>query len=1371
MVGHLYSFWLLCLSFLYLNTLCCSVFVYVNISATNDDCSQTTNTNPCSNLTASFEFIHDKNDVVLNIAPGTYTLLPSNRLSFLSLHDIAVTKNGFGTVEIICAGLNAGLSFYNTKNIKIKGITFTGCGVIHNSTTRNFSVENSLSLVKIVASLYFDRCESVSLLSVIVRDSRGIGVQFFSTNNSVEISNCQFLNNSGLMESESNMSRITWGGGVYIEFPFCSPGNDMCEYQSSASQVDISSVSNTAYKINNCLFANNIAHDNDGRRLVLAYRSMHKTAGRGGGLSIFFKGNAANNNFQILNCMFLNNQAMYGGGMYLEMQDSTIDNVVQLSNLTFTNNEAEWEGGGLLASYLFLRRLTDGDQVKGGKINLQNVTFINNNVHLSDSGKGGGVSYSSTRQVNLEGGSNDFNTISFADVSFLNNEALIGSAMCVGAYATEVNGIFAPIQITDATFANNWGKSNKHFGSGTLLVHSIPIEISGSVKFTNNSETALILYYSFLNITANTMVTFVNNTGDNGGAISLLSSSVIIINENVQASFTGNIAYIRGGAIFADLSTDVLTASQDCFILYYNITRNPNLWNATFIFQDNRIGSSAGSFSSIFASSLMPCLWGRAFGIVPLNDSNVVDQVFCWNSESIIWNYDNKNTTDNCKKQIDTGLSKFDKQSLDSLHTIPGKLTNLKFIVKNDQDERITSKYILHVYSLDKGIEVDEDYEYISNTNIVLKQVDSSQNTAHIVIETVGQEVKLKHVVVVTLDECPPGYELKNGSCKCISGFRGILQCNSGNLTSFRSWLLGGYWVGKVRKKTVVAHCRYCDYSNVKDGYYRLSESWEDLEESLCGKKREGRLCSTCKKGYAPAINFDNFNCVKCSKADSIGGVFLFILFNIIFPLVVLIVLYFLDVSLTNGYLHGPIFFAQTITTMVSLDADGIIQYKDIVKNFDSHFFEKAYITLYDIFNLEFFMFSQNFCIGSVTRYATIVVIHYASALVPMLVVCLFALLHYCCDGRNAFSDANKLKQCMRKFHNVYNIIATCILLSYTKIAVITCYLLTPIALIPSNGHLSEYKHSVLYVDGDITVPSRSYAPYLFVSLFIGVVILIILPLFFLCFRYYKTEGFFNNLLYQFQNEFRRDKNELTDGRIVLAEDYDNIDDDKISEYREKENQCDDVKDNKTCHLCDNVEYKCECCTPKYLCRYYQNRSRCCCIAVYASCNLCDFRWFAGFFFFLRILLIMPYLFAWTTVIRYTLQLCICMFSGIVIVIFKPYKRDIHNRVEALSLFNLAFILSLCVYQFHYTTTRHNSHSLWGYILQMVLVLLPFVWIVCVYFWLLKKRYTKERQGGTNAERQAIRTGSLNINNLNTYSDMSDIHPLVHRSFSQHKTV
>ena len=1305
-------------------SVCHSVTVYVDESASSNDCAATTINTPCNNLTASLEFVHATSIAAVYIAQGSYSLLPSEKLKFKSVSSVTIAKlqGSNGTVHVNCAGMNAGLSFLNVTGIHIQGIEFSGCGVVHNSTSRNFSVDPSFSLLNITVSLYFESCQNVNLLSITVTQSLGVAVQFFSTSGLLpnEIKDCEFSNN-------------TVGGGLNIEFPYCIPGDNTCD-QNSISMVDIASVSNSVYTISNCIFRNNIANSEDNGRTVLPYQSYHEAQGRGGGLSIFFKGNAKNNKFNISNCTFENNSAVYGGGMYVEMQDLAMINKVETNALKFWSNNASIDGGGLLASYIFLKTHLD-NLVSGGSIILKNAEFYSNYV---SSGKGGGVSFTTTRQNNT-----NWNNFMIINTTFVGNKAFLGSAVQIGAYSTEMNGLLCPVQICDVTVKNNSiSKAHNKLGTGAIFVQSVPVNFSGNIEFTNNTiGSGLTAYQSNIIVTKNTSMLFQDNIGHNGGALSL-HDSTIIVNEGCSFVFIENMAYIHGGAIYASFSgPDVQVMSQDCFIQYYDITLDPTKWDASFIFQDNKMPNH--KVNSIYATSLKPCLFGRAFGVFPSeNDHQKLQElfyrVFCWNrnNSNPIWKYNGSDLVEDCNYHIDTGLNHFsiNSNAMTNIDIVPGKVTFLDLQGIDDQGEPIRSEIILHARSIADDTEIDKDYKYTSSSNIVLLKKREGINQTELNIETIGQEVPLVLRISARILDCPPGFHLhEDGKCKCMKDFRGIIKCDDSRFTAF---LLSGYWMGIYNHKVVVSHCRDCNTSLVHNGYYNLSQyaNYTILDKSLCGENREGVSCSTCVDKYAPAINLNEFKCVECSQSSSVGGVFLFLLLDFVVPLSLLAIVYVLDVPLTNGLLHGPIFFAQMITTVVSLDGDGIIHYKDIVKDFNVCF-EQVYFTLYDIFNLDFFMSFQNMCLGNVNHYATIVSIHYASALLPLLFVLSFGLFIFLFDRARRFQCINSLKNCMKsRLHNLPNILATCILLSYTKVMVITCYLLTPIVLIGEDGKFNDYRHSVLYIDGSIRYTNKEYYPYLVAPIIVALCFLIPVPIFLAVFRSNdagNNSGFFNNLLEQFQKEFRQSKEDFP--MFNRDESYVELDERSASSNQYTaitRTFCDPYKgcggeiDNRT-------EYERECCSPQYLCRYYQKKSRYCPIAINTSWSFYDYRWFAGGFFALRVLLIVPYVLAWTTMIRYSCQLCICMFGGMFIILVRPYKRKVYkyfdcNRVEALSLFNLGFILALCIYQYQYTTNMKTKHSLWAYVIQVFLVIVPFVWIVVVYVYLMKQRHSEK---------------------------------------------
>ncbi len=1301
--------------------ICHSITIYVDQTSLNDDCSKSSVSDPCNNFTGALDMIITNTKI--HITPGSYVLPPSSRYTFVSVDDVYLIVHGVGDVVIDCNGDDSGLAFVQSKNIFLIGITLLGCGIEQNSTALNLSakIDSEFSFLPVFVGLYFEECSSVALLHVTIRNSTGVGVQLYSTHGNVEIINCTFSDNTPVNNR--------WGGGLYIEFPFCKPGNDSCAQQDTSS-VDISSVSDSNYVIKNCTFTNNIANDPEKHLLVLAYRYRHNPTGRGGGLSIFFKGNATNNTFKIDNCVFQNNVAVYGGGIYMEMQDSTNKNAIVVTNSVFINNHATKDGGGILVSYLFLKDLT-GDEVIESDIRLIDVVFENNVAGFSGTylGKGGGISYTSTQQSNPD--ESIANKFSIIRSCFCRNNGFVGSALQISSYIIADSGFLYPVFISDITVIQNTivvhtDNIARPVGSGALYISNVPVRFLTSGTFTENNGSALAVFNSKLSVMSNTLFEFENNTGYDGGALLLHSSSVMILYENVSVSFYGNKALNRGGAIFANyIGPFIGIESQSCFIQYHNVKIKPSNWNIKFKFRYN----SALIGDSIYASSLLPCILGSPFGVIDKSrNEELLNDAFCWNDVSDIWDYSDNNTVEECKRNIGTDMHFNQTSSPLMLNVTPGNITTMNLFGINEQGNKITSNFILRVYSSDDNDKdlVDPDYTYISDNSIRLKNPENVNSTV-IHLETVGQEVKMMTDVNINFLECPFGFHLQDGVCVCSGKFGGVLNCNE---SFFTASLLRGYWIGystcmESDDTVVVSHCKYCNYESVVDGYYELNKSRDEITKGLCKNNRDGHICSSCKSGYAPAINIDTNECVKCNSSDhKIWGAVLFVAIDVLLPLFFLLALYIMDVPLTNGLLHGPIFFAQMITTVISLDADDIIQYSDIAGKFDQYF-ENFYMTIYNFFNLEFFMFLQTVCIG-LPKFAHVISLQYIAALLPLILVILIGICIYLSDRTSRSEMEHRIKQYV-KTHctNLTNILATCIMLSYTRVAVISCFLLTPISLVSSNGDFGDYKHSVLYVDGSICYPSRDFYPYLAVSLLVTAIFLIPTPLFLVVFRSRNAGGnskLFYNLLDQFQRQFRHGLDDFQNSRFAAAIRPN-------CEGKEEESVC-----CNPCTVCgkplmsNHTNYEYECCTEAQCCRYYQMKSHCCPFVINTSCSLYDYRWLSGGMFVLRILLIIPYLFAFTTLIRYCLQLTICMFAGIIVLIFKPYKPKLYkhvdcNRVEAFSLLNLAFILSLCIYQYHYSTTKGATLSIWVYVIQCILVVIPFIWIVCVYCVLVKERH------------------------------------------------
>uniref|UniRef100_A0A1X7U735 Pectate lyase superfamily protein domain-containing protein n=1 Tax=Amphimedon queenslandica TaxID=400682 RepID=A0A1X7U735_AMPQE len=119
--------------------------VYVSENASNDpSCLDGGESQPCSNLTLVLDYIRSQSNTEVYIKPGHYVLSSNVRLTFEKVENVLLKGDGEGAIHITCKGYMSGLSFINSSNISIVGISFVGCGTEHDSTSLIFPTHVAL---------------------------------------------------------------------------------------------------------------------------------------------------------------------------------------------------------------------------------------------------------------------------------------------------------------------------------------------------------------------------------------------------------------------------------------------------------------------------------------------------------------------------------------------------------------------------------------------------------------------------------------------------------------------------------------------------------------------------------------------------------------------------------------------------------------------------------------------------------------------------------------------------------------------------------------------------------------------------------------------------------------------------------------------------------------------------------------------------------------------------------------------------------------------------------------------------------------------------------------------------------------------------
>ena len=1245
------------------------------------------------------------------IFPGEYRLNRSitfTRTSNISLSRYDPHDNINTAVQIVCEGREsgAGLTFLYSNDIFISGLSFQGCGVQHNSTT--IAQQTDAGYIEFYAALYFAFCDNFSFTSNKVNGSKGIAVQLYAIQGITTITNNEFSNNP-------YPSYTSKGGGLYIELPYCSPFNfSLCGIENSVPDI---TVTNATYVISNNVFKENNASDSfTGAVFILPNIKLHNVFGRGGGLSIYSKGDSSYNTFTIENNNFTDNIAYFGGGMLIEFQDNSNHNNVIVRKCHFKSNNALKSGGGVRLS-IFL--------IGEGKTLYNTIKFIGNIFSGNKAAWGGGMSVEITKERNTVIATN---SILLSDCDWLGNTARLGSGLDITRSYSNVNdvGALANIVLDGCTFSHNSVKysddSNQEYtiqGYGALYADAVSITFTKSVTFSNNYDGgALVATDNTITFASNCKATFLKNLGRDGPGITILAFSYIIIEQNTTLNFTKNQATNEGGAIFAFRAGGRnLLSSRDCFMRYINQSCEPDEWETTITFDSN---TANGRHNAIFTTSVYPCLWGRDHGP---NHSNLTKEVFCW--KSFVYK------SAPCKDQITTDPASFEITNK-TLYVVPGNTTSLGIIAYNDKDDDVTNFLVLTAQTeINSEIAVDSTSKYISDDSVLLRKKQHNHKNRILILESEGPRV-IRAEINIQFLPCPPGLinsttEDDALSCNCppYGSFNDYILCESRSQVR----ILKGYWIGSGNTtggKIKVGDCKYCTVSKHEStgSHTTLKSSSTEVEEQLCGaENRRGVLCGSCKEQYGPAINSYGFQCVECPHATAYAWA-IYIGLRVIMPFSIFLLLFLSKFSIASGYLNGPIFFAQAITTITiqHLDQDSI--------------FGKIYHALYGVWNLDFCISCFPMpCLHPKLRGVDLLLLDYAIAFIPLLFVLFFKVLDvlkffrhkpFCatitCTSRSGFFSRLTNHEVIR------NGIIASIILSYNKVAVMTAYLITPARLYGTNDTESHY-HYVLYFDGNIEFNSNNHRKFAIPALIISSIFLLFIPFVLIIYRYEKFEendGFFNHLFILVQKEFRPKKESNVEELNDISNSHSNT---HNPIYREPSSKLISYNPTVSFRPCidhvydDRIEgdYKYRLYPPfcSFKLKVYHGLVR-----IYTSWGTNEYRWVPGLYLLLRLAFILAFMYSDTIMVQLNIQMILSIISANFFFAFRPYIRSRYNVIDGTLFLLLAMILSLSIFR-HYRSIASLSDSPFVLVLQNFLVFLPFLWITVHITYMIYKQQGK----------------------------------------------
>uniref|UniRef100_A0A1X7V6X7 Right handed beta helix domain-containing protein n=1 Tax=Amphimedon queenslandica TaxID=400682 RepID=A0A1X7V6X7_AMPQE len=417
-----------------------------------------------------------------------------------------------------------------------------------------------------------------------------------------------------------------------------------------------------------------------------------------------------------------------------------------------------------------------------------------------------------------------------------------------------------------------------------------------NVRIIETLSTGLALKGS--SIAVKNSLVFMNNSGVNGGGVSLNGSSFILLFPGASIDFIGNRASNKGGGIYNSehiLCPFIFLGEEEDFVL------------PVLNFQDNSAGTIGNDSYGVI-------LFGEPVQLV-VNETDISSTTDAVRMHFCEPGLENENTTNLMDKQ-----NIFPGQKVEFYVTMLGFGANLSaysttdgsvdIILRHPNYEGQTIKFETQpVAASCSKVEFLPDASLLigDDTEVELQ----IRQTKELNLINIDYEALQFQFIV---NQCPIGFSMnESGICDCtenISSAKNV-TCDINNLTLSHNGLrwIGTHNAGESFNANdshsdvciINEHCLvYCIPSSIT---FMINDT-----NNQCTNNRGQRLCGSCREGYSLLIGSNN--CGLCdSKYFIIAWVALFAVMGI--AMVVFLIL--LNLTVSQGTLNGLLFYANII--------------------------------------------------------------------------------------------------------------------------------------------------------------------------------------------------------------------------------------------------------------------------------------------------------------------------------------------------------------------------------------------------------------------------------------------------------------------------
>ena len=831
---------------------------------------------------------------------------------------------------------NAGLVFMSSSNVSIQNITLVGCGynALHTAQLQQYLLPlvmlrsfvgpmllNNMSLVLVEVN-------NVTLNFVSIQDSAGFGLVVINGFD-ISISHSSYSKNN--YYSFDRPCKYCYGGNAALlytdRYVVTDNPEDACPTQ-AIHQLGISHT-NFSYGVNLQSTAEQL------NRLYVG-RGIGYTAG---GLYVGMEQQFYGVDMLLNSVIAYGNTGLRGANIVFESYSKVryytlaiINTQSMFSNRIYARDDIETvsEGGGLyiatgIATYLAPPRCLNPQPGSGTN---NPITIINSNFTDNFAIRSGGVS------INVYGATSvSQQQIIIIDSCYISkNIASVCMGLCIN---TPYVGTGMPtsfflrnVTVSENKVYNHW-QSTQSFN-----ISSEPCEVFAvylltvfnctmlEITVTDNEGTGMIVTNSGLQFLGLSNV-FANNSGKHGGGVAMYGTSFFLLHPTTRISFLNNHASNFGGALYIDQTSVLVKYCSYQMVLSYEEFQRESLMSSgkVLVFSNNSAGiagsvlfENEGSIETclILPNSIISAVMTAFRQHVGLSE-NVTNGFFFFSS--VLTQFSNQ-----------TGLSVISSTPIQACictENLPNcSITNLYFSVYPGQSIKVPFVLLGQLEGIAPGVVRIDQFVQDNLIQSSLNDTDThctvlsypirkvfTDNSTMLTLQVNGIAENDQPLVSVNvrIRRCPLGFELTPsgfGICKCSQYITGLVQNVTCNITNLLITRLGNVWIGTDTNGSCLLVDIRCPFDYCDSGL--VSFDLDNTTDTQCALNRSGVLCGGCGDGLSLLLGSNA--CGHCSN-DYLTLLIPFALAGV--ALTAMLVL--LNLTVSVGTINGLIFYANIV--------------------------------------------------------------------------------------------------------------------------------------------------------------------------------------------------------------------------------------------------------------------------------------------------------------------------------------------------------------------------------------------------------------------------------------------------------------------------